>query len=73
MHKAVFEPPSRHAVKYITAMPDAFIAFLSQILEALQSFTVIPSNAAIPLDRYAAISSQFVEWDLLEGGASGDS
>jgi len=67
MHKAVFEPPSRHAVKYLTAMPDAFTAFLSQILEALQSFTVIPSNAAIPLDRYTVTSSQFRDWDFLEG------
>ena len=65
MHKAESEPPSKHTVKYITAMPDAFIAFLSQLLEALQSFTLIPSNAAIPLDRYGAISSQFAEWNTV--------
>lgn len=49
MHKAVQTPPSRHVVEYMTAMPDAFIAFLSQVLGALQSFTVVPSNAGIPL------------------------
>ena len=62
MHKAVQTPPSRHVVEYMTAMPDALIAFLSQVLGALQSFTVVPSNARHPF-KYGSVSNDSLDYD----------
>lgn len=51
------KPFGNFEVFHTGRMPDAFVLFLNNIIESLQSFTDIPYMATIPLNLYAKVDS----------------
>ena len=57
------QPYGDYRVLYRTDLPDAFVLFLNNIIEALNSFTVVPSVATIPIARYASVEERYEEYN----------
>jgi hypothetical protein len=56
------KPYGDFKVMYTDRMPDAFVLFLNNVIESLNSFTHIPYMASIPLSQYAKVDTSMSEW-----------
>ena len=55
------QPSNPNVIEYETRKPNALISYLHEIIDSLETFSLIPQQASIPLSEYGMLSSKMKE------------
>jgi hypothetical protein len=61
-HTPTDDPRTAYNVSYIKEMPSAFITFIHELIDALQTFSIVPETATVPLASYHFSKVDYHEW-----------
>ncbi len=68
-HTPTDDPQTAYRISYLTDPNQAYIMFIHDIIDSLQTFDQVPSSAAIPLDLYNLVKADYHEYR--DGGDGG--
>jgi hypothetical protein len=61
-HTPTNDPQKAYRISYINRFPAAYIAFIHDLVDSLQTFTIVPETAAVPLSDYHLIDARYSIW-----------
>lgn len=61
-HTPTSDPKTAYEISYVTDIPSAFIMFVHDLIDALQTFTIPPEQATVPLSEYNLVKAKYQKW-----------
>lgn len=61
-HTPTSDPKTAYEISYVTDVPSAFIMFMHDLIDALQTFTIVPEQATVPLSEYNLVKARYQKW-----------
>ncbi len=62
-HTPTSDPKTAYRISYITDFPGAYIAFIHDLIDALQTFTIVPETATVPISKYHLLETKYDQWN----------